>query len=217
MMTSNSDPKPWLGSEPGAEAKKHAPATLRNRDAIAGVLTRILPSSGTVLEIASGSGEHILHFAKALPGLNWQPSDPDRTCRASIRAWSNESQHPNVADPVDLDASASLWPVKDVAAILCINMIHISPWAATKGLLAGAGQLLAPRAPLYLYGPFHMADRTTAPSNKAFDQSLRSRNPEWGLRNLAEVETEARAHGFSLDETVDMPANNLSVILLKTG
>lgn len=217
MMTSNSDPKPWLSSEAGAEAKKHAPATLRNRDAIMTVLTRILPSSGTVLEIASGSGEHILHFAKAMPSLNWQPSDPDPACRTSIRAWSNENQHPNVADPVDLDASASLWPVEDVAAILCINMIHISPWAATEGLLAGAEQLLAPRAPLYLYGPFHMAGRTTAPSNEAFDQSLRSRNPKWGLRNLEEVEREAQSHGFSLSETIDMPANNLSIILQKTG
>lgn len=216
-MAQNNDSKPWLSGEWGAQAKKHAPATARNRDAIAAVLTRELPRSGTVLEIASGSGEHILHFAKLLPALYWQPSDPDPACRASIAAWMKENPRPNVADPVDLDASAEQWPVDNVAAILCINMIHISPWAATRGLLAGAGRLLAPGAPLYLYGPFHMAGRATAPSNQAFDQSLRSRNLQWGLRNLEEVENEALSHGLARTETIDMPANNISVIFRKTG
>lgn len=216
MMTHNSDSTPWISSEAGPEAKKHAPATERNRDAIAAVLSRILPSSGTVLEIASGSGEHVLHFARMLPDLDWQPSDPDSACRASIGAWTKESQLSNIADPVDLDASASLWPVEDVAAILCINMIHISPWAATTGLLAGAGRLLAPGAPLFLYGPFHIAGREAAPSNIAFDQSLRSRNPQWGLRNLEDVEKEARLHGLALMETIGMPANNISIIVRKT-
>jgi len=217
MMTPSSDSKPWLSGEAGPEAKKHAPATLRNRAAITDVLTRILPKSGTVLEIASGSGEHILHFAEALPGLDWQPSDPDPACRASIGAWALEAQRPNVAKPVNLDASEDLWSVEGVAAILCINMIHISPWQATEGLFGGAGRHLAPGAPLYLYGPFHVAGRTTAPSNEAFDQSLRSRNPEWGLRNLKRVEDEALSHGLALTEVIEMPANNLSVILRKTG
>jgi hypothetical protein len=199
------------------EAKRHAPATLRNREAITAVLTRILPDDGTVLEIASGSGEHVLHFAEALPALDWQPSDPDPDCRASIAAWAVEANLPNVAPPVALDASSDDWPVGNIAAILCINMIHISPSAATEGLLAGAGQLLVPGAPLYLYGPFRMAGRITAPSNEAFDQSLKSRNPEWGLRNLEEVEIAAQLHGLMLAETVEMPANNVSAILRKTS
>lgn len=216
-MADNSDSTPWLSSEAGPEAKKHAPATLRNREAIAAIITRILPSSGTILEIASGSGEHILHFAKALPGLHWQPSDPDPACRASISAWLNEYPMPNLSQPIDLDASEGRWQVSEAAAILCINMIHISPWAATEGLLAGAGRLLAPGAPLYLYGPYHIADRETAPSNTAFDQSLRSGNPEWGVRNLEEVENAALSCGLSLAEVVDMPANNVSVILRKNS
>lgn len=216
-MAQSNDSKPWLIGEAGPEAKKHAPATARNRDAIGAVLRRTLPRSGTVLEIASGSGEHVLHFAEMLPGLDWQPSDPDPACRASIAAWMQEKPLDNVASPIDLDAAASPWPVEDIAAILCINMIHISPWAATKGLLAGAGRLLEPGAPLYLYGPFRMAGRITAPSNEAFDQSLRSRNPQWGLRHLEEVEKEAQLHGLAQMETIEMPANNISVILRKTG
>ncbi|RED15281.1 DUF938 domain-containing protein [Parasphingopyxis lamellibrachiae] len=216
-MARNKNSKPWVSGEWGSQAKKHAPATARNRDAIAAVLARELPHSGTVLEIASGSGEHILHFARMLPELDWQPSDPDPACRVSITAWLKENVLHNVADPIDLDASTSQWPVEDIAAILCINMIHISPWAATMGLLAGAGRLLAPGEPLYLYGPFRMAGRTTAPSNEAFDRSLRSRNPQWGLRHLEEVENEAHSHGLARTETIDMPANNISVIFRKTG
>ena len=216
-MPNKGDARPWIAGEAGTEAKRHAPATARNRDAIADVLAKILPESGTVLEIASGSGEHIVHFARRFPDLRWQPSDRDPDCRASIMAWAADSGHANIEPPLDLDASVADWPIDRADAILCINMIHISPWAATEGLLAGAGRLLAPGSPLYLYGPFHIADRETAQSNEAFDQSLRSRNPQWGLRNLEAVEEEARLHGFALQQVIDMPANNVSVILQKTG
>jgi uncharacterized protein DUF938 len=214
-MPDKGDSRLWIASEAGVDAKRHAPATARNRGAIAEILTRILPENGVILEIASGSGEHIVHFAHLFPGLRWQPSDPDPDCRASIMAWAADADLANIAPPLDLDASAADWPIGRADAILCINMIHISPWAATEGLLAGAGRLLAPGSPLFLYGPFRIAGRETAPSNIAFDQSLRSRNPEWGLRDLEEIEREARSHGFALNEVIDMPANNVSVILRK--
>ncbi|QLC24490.1 DUF938 domain-containing protein [Parasphingopyxis algicola] len=198
-------------ADPGA--KRHAPATLRNRDAIADVLRRILPETGRVLEVASGSGEHLVHFAALFPALEWQPSDPDPASRASIAAWTAEAGLPNIAPPLDLDAAAKDWPVAAADAILCINMIHISPWAATEGLLAGAGRVLDPGAPLYLYGPFRMGGRPTAPSNEAFDRSLKSRNPAWGVRDIADVEKSAERAGLGLEEIVDMPANNVSAIL----
>lgn len=216
-MPNKGDSRPWIASEAGTAAKRHAPATARNRDAIADILARILPERGTILEIASGSGEHIVHFARRFPDLLWQPSDPDADCRASIAAWAADAGLANIASSLDLDASANDWPIEGADAILCINMIHISPWAATIGLLAGAGRLLAPGSPLYLYGPFHIAGRETAPSNEAFDISLRSRNQQWGLRDLEQVEKEARSYGFVLNNVVDMPANYVSVILQKTG
>lgn len=197
------------------DARRHAPATLRNRDAIVAVLERILPADGRVLEIASGSGEHIVHFAKLFPKLQWQPSDPDPASRASIAAWIAESGTANILPVIDLDAAKADWPVHTVDAILCINMIHISPWAATEGLLAGAARLLPAGSPLYLYGPFHMPGRETAQSNMTFDRSLKARNPEWGLRNMADIESAARDRGLAVEEIVDMPANNLSVILKK--
>lgn len=197
------------------DARRHAPATLRNRDAILAVLERILPADGRVLEIASGSGEHIVHFAKWFPQLQWQPSDPDPASRASIAAWMAESGTANILPVIDLDAAKADWPVHTVDAILCINMIHISPWAATQGLLAGAARVLPAGSPLYLYGPFHIPGRETAPSNMTFDHSLKARNPEWGLRNMADIESAARDRGFAIEEIVDMPANNLSVILKK--
>ncbi|MEO1167350.1 MAG: DUF938 domain-containing protein [Pseudomonadota bacterium] len=197
------------------DARRHASATLRNRDAILAVLERILPADGRVLEIASGSGEHIVHFAKWFPQLQWQPSDPDPASRASIAAWMAESGTANILPVIDLDAAKADWPVHTVDAILCINMIHISPWAATQGLLAGAARLLPVGRPLYLYGPFHMPGRETSPSNMDFDRGLQGRNPEWGLRNMADIESAARDRGFAIEEIVDMPANNLSVILKK--
>ncbi|MEM8694494.1 MAG: DUF938 domain-containing protein [Pseudomonadota bacterium] len=210
------DSRPWFGGGAPPDAKRHAPATARNRDAIVAVLESILPDDGHILEIASGSGEHIVYFARAFPQLRWQPSDLDSDCRASIAAWTADADIGTIAPPVKLDASAEAWPIDAVDAIMCINMIHISPWSATEGLLAGAGRVLKSGAPLYLYGPFRVPDRQTAPSNEEFDLSLKGRNPDWGLRDIRNVERAARRHALILDRTIDMPANNLSVIFRKT-
>jgi hypothetical protein len=188
------------------------PATSRNRDVILDVLRGVLPRTGLVLEIASGSGEHILHFARAFPDLTFQPSDPEDAARRSIAAWVKESGSDNIRPPLDLDASKPDWPLTQASAILCINMIHISPWPATEGLLRGAAQILQSGAPLYLYGPYRQTGIETAPSNEAFDVSLKSRNSEWGLRHLEDVATLARLHGFSDASVTPMPANNLSVV-----
>lgn len=189
--------------------KQHAPATERNREPILAMLRKVLPSSGTVLEVASGTGEHVRFFAEALPQLDWQPSDADPRALASIAAWSEDM--PNVRPPLALDA-AGAWPIAHVDAILCINMIHISPWAAAEGLFASAAGLLGKDAPLYLYGPYRRACVPTAPSNEAFDASLKARNPEWGLRPLEDVARLGETHGFRLDRVVEMPANNLSLV-----
>lgn len=206
--------RPWLAGEAAAgEGKRHAPATARNRDAIAQILADILPPSGLVLEIASGSGEHVVHFAQRFPALRWQPTDPDPAALGSIAAWVNEAALPNVAAPLELDAAAPQgWPIDEAAAILCINMVHISPWEATLGLLCGAARLLPVGSPLYLYGPYRREGTETAPSNLAFDQSLRNRNPAWGLRWVHDVEAAAADEGLALDRIVEMPANNLSLI-----
>jgi len=196
--------------------KRFAPATERNRAPIAALLGEILPARGTMLEIASGSGEHAVCFSGLFPDLVWQPSDPDPEALASIRAWRSEAGAPNLLDPILLDAAMGEWPIDRADAILCINMVHISPWAATLGLLRGAGRLLAPGAPLYLYGPYRRAGVETAQSNEAFDRSLKARNPEWGLRDLEEVVAAAGREGLALDRVVDMPANNVSVILRRS-
>ena len=193
--------------------KRHAPATVRNREPIAAVLREVLPPGGTLLEIASGSGEHAAHLAPLFPGLLWQPTDPDADALTSIAAWREECGAANLLPPLFLDAaSPEDWPVDRVDAMLCINMVHISPWAATAGLLRGAGRLLGPGAPLILYGPYRRAGVATAPSNEAFDRSLKDRNPEWGLRALEDVAAEAEANGLALEQAVEMPANNLSLI-----
>ena len=193
-------------------AKRFAPSTMRNRAAIVDVLRGVLPAYGLVLEIASGSGEHIIHFAKAFPALQWQPSDPDTTSLASINAWRDESGLSNVKPPFAIDAAATGWPITAAAAILCINMIHISPWAATRGLFRGAASVLGQGAPLYLYGPYLQQGIPVAASNVAFDASLKDRNPEWGLRHVDDVIDLARAHGFDFETVVEMPANNLSLL-----
>jgi len=192
--------------------KRRAPATERNREPIAAVLRQVLPAGGTVLEVASGTGEHAAYFAGLFPGLRWQPSDPDPDALASIRAWREDSGSANLLDPVLLDAGAEAWPVAAADAILCINMVHISPWTATVGLMRGAGRLLGPGAPLILYGPYRRAGVPTAPSNEAFDASLRARNPQWGLRGLEAVEAEAERNGLRLERVFDMPANNVTVL-----
>jgi Protein of unknown function (DUF938) len=205
------EPQPFVFEDSG-EAKRSAPATERNRDAIIAVLRDVLPAKGIILEIASGTGEHIVAFAQAFPALMWQPSDPDPAAIASVAAWSAEAGAPNLLAPITLDASAPEWPIAKVDAILCINMIHISPWAATQGLMAGAAARLAPGAPLYLYGPFIRDGIETAPGNIAFDASLRERNPNWGLRSVSEVSVEAARRGLTLCSLVEMPANNLSMV-----
>ncbi|ALH81163.1 DUF938 domain-containing protein [Sphingopyxis macrogoltabida] len=208
--------KPWTPREGGEADKRHAPATVRNRDAIAAVLADWLPEKGLVLEVASGSGEHVVHFAAAFPGLLWQPSDPDPAALTSIAAWSGEAGLANIALPLPLDAAAPNWPLAAADAVLCINMVHISPWEATAGLLAGAARLLPPGAPLILYGPYVEADVPTAESNLAFDASLRARNPDWGLRDTAAVKEAAAAAGLAFAERRATPANNLMLLFRRT-
>lgn len=192
------------------------PATGRNREVIVDVLRDALPERGTVLEIASGSGQHITYFAKQMPHLNWQPSDPEAAARESVDAWrKSEGVESSVQPAMDVDASVDIWSaagIKDLGAIMSINMIHISPWSACLGLLRNAGRLLAPGGVLYLYGPYKVGDVHVAQSNADFDLSLRSKNPEWGVRNLDDVAEEALKQKFQLMKTVRMPANNFSVI-----
>ncbi|MCJ2178842.1 DUF938 domain-containing protein [Novosphingobium album (ex Hu et al. 2023)] len=197
------------------DARRQAPAAARNRDPILAVLREVLPPSGLVLELASGTGEHAVHFARALPGLVWQPSDPDADARESIGAWRGTEALTNLLPPVALDAAAPLWPVETADAVVCINMIHISPWASTEGLMAGAGRLLAPGHPLVLYGPYRRAGHPIEPGNQAFDEDLKRRDPRWGLRQLEDVRACAKEHGLVLERYVEMPANNLSVIFRK--
>jgi SAM-dependent methyltransferase len=194
------------------DARRFAPATARNREPILAVLRRVLPASGTVLEIASGTGEHAAHFAPYFPALTWQPSDADADNLASIAAWAAASGAANIRPPILLDVTAPDWGVEGVAAILAVNMIHIAPWAAAEALMAGAGRRLRPGAPLYLYGPYKRGGRHTAPSNAAFDADLRRRDPAWGVRDLDDVIRLAAKNGLDLAEIVEMPANNLSVI-----
>ncbi|HEX4417311.1 MAG TPA: DUF938 domain-containing protein [Kofleriaceae bacterium] len=195
-----------------SDAKQHAPAAARNREPIREVLARELPAHGTVLEIASGSGEHAVDFARAFPALAWQPSDRSEAARASIAAWRAEAGLANLAPPLALDASEPGWPIAHAGAIVCINMIHIAPWQATLGLFAGAGRLLAPGGLLYLYGPYRFAGAFTAASNAEFDRSLRARDPQWGVRDAGELEAIARPHGLTLRATIAMPANNHSLV-----
>jgi SAM-dependent methyltransferase len=199
-MSENSDPR------------VHCPHVARNRQPIRDVLRRVLPSKGLVLEIASGSGEHAAYFAKELPALTWQPSDPDLAALASIAAHRADAGLPNLLAPLQLDVTSDRWPVERADAIVCCNMIHITPWPVAEGLMAGALRTLSAGGILYLYGPYKIGGRHTAPTNEAFDASLRGRNPEWGIRDLADVAELAGRSGLALAETVQMPANNLSVI-----
>jgi hypothetical protein len=192
--------------------KRHAPATDRNREPIAAVLTEELPESGLVLEIASGTGEHVVHFARTYPQLLWKPSDADNDAGGSIAAWRDEAGLPNLLPPISLDAAAAEWPVQHADAIICINMVHISPPNAAEGLLAGAGRLLSTGAPLVLYGPYVEDGVETAPSNLDFDRSLKARDPRWGLRRIEWIDELAALHGLERTRRVAMPANNLVLV-----
>ncbi len=201
------------------DARKYAPATQRNRQPILEVLLEVLPKSGTILEIASGTGEHAIFFAPHLSPRRWLPSDPNPELRASIATWAEHFPSENLEPPIELDASSPTWPVETtllakspITAIANINMIHISPWSACLGLMAGAGRILPSGGILYLYGPFKQGGEHTAPSNAAFDESLIAQNPEWGVRDLEEVVAVANTQNLRLKQTYQMPANNLSVI-----
>jgi cyclopropane fatty-acyl-phospholipid synthase-like methyltransferase len=178
------------------------------------VLRQVITPGMKVLEIASGSGEHVVHFARAFPKVKFQPSDPDPAARVSIAAWTEETGLKNIAAPLDLDVVHRAWPAGPVDVILCINMVHISPWPATVGLVEGAKRILNDNGVLFLYGPY-LIDGETAPSNIDFDASLRSRNPNWGVRELRHVQREAEARGLVMQRWVEMPANNLSVVFQK--
>jgi SAM-dependent methyltransferase len=194
------------------DARQHAPSAARNRDPIWGELGPQLPRQGLVLEVASGSGEHTVHFARtAGPQIVFQPSDPDASARASIDAWSVASGLTNIRPALALDAAADVWPIDSADVVVCINMIHISPWTSAVGLVNGASRVLPPGGLLFLYGPYKRGGQHTAPSNEAFDADLRRRNTDWGVRDLEAVAELAASAGFGAPTIAPMPANNLSV------
>jgi SAM-dependent methyltransferase len=197
------------------DARLYAPAAARNREPILDVLKRHLPARGLVLEVASGTGEHVAHFAQACPHLAFQPSDPDPAHRASTDAWAAALGLANVRPAIALDVTAEVWPVESADALLCSNMIHIAPWAAAIGLMRGAGRVLPPGGLLFLYGPYKRGGQHTAPSNAAFDAGLRAQNPAWGVRDLEAVASLAADNGLAQPTIVQMPANNLSLVFRK--
>jgi len=196
--------------------RRHAPATLRNRAPILEVLRRVLPGPGLLLEVASGSGEHVVHFAAALPDWSFQPSDVDPDALASITAWLGETGLPNVRPPVRLDVTSQDWPVEPVQAMFCANLIHIAPPEAAQGLMAGACRYLVAGGVLVLYGPFRIGGAHTAPSNAAFDADLRARDARWGVRDLEWVQELGAGSGLTLEERVSMPANNQTLVFRQT-
>ena len=196
--------------------KDHAPSAVRNRDDILGVLKEVLLGRGTILELASGTGQHAVHFAPHFPAATWQPSDRRAVALASIAAWAAEANLPNLAPPLEIDLTWQRWPVERVEAIVCINLLHISPWTACEGLLAGARRVLVPGGPLLYYGAFFRADRETAETNLEFDRSLRARDPSWGVRDLEDVVARAEREGLTVDEVRDMPNNNYALVLRKS-
>ena len=200
-----------------ADARKFSAPAERNCRPILDVLRQVLPAHGLILEIASGGGQHAAFFAPQFPAVTWQPSDPDATARASVQAWADAANCPNLRPPLDLDATAAAWPIDKADAVVCINMIHISPWEATLGLMRGCGRILPDGGVLYLYGPFRRSGQHTAPSNATFDADLKSRDARWGVRDVGEVATEAAAQGFGAPVIIPMPANNLSVVFRRRG
>ncbi len=201
------------------DARQYAPATERNRKFILEVLQRVLPTTGNILEIGSGTGQHAVFFSTSLQPRQWFPSDPNPILRESIVAWQQQNPSDNLHPPLNIDARESVWAVEkeciEIAAIVNINMIHISPWSTCLGLMAGAGRLLPQNGVLYLYGPYKLGGEHTAPSNLAFDESLRFQNSEWGVRNLENVVAAAENEGLKFIEKVEMPGNNLSVVFYK--
>ncbi|MFG1479446.1 DUF938 domain-containing protein [Xanthobacter sp. V4C-4] len=200
-----------------SDARLSAPAVVRNREPIFAILNPLLGPAARVLEVASGSGEHAIHMARRRPDVIWQPSDSSAEARASIAAWIAAEGLANVRPPLALDAAAANWPVGPVDAMVCINMLHISPWAATEGLMRGAGRLLPGGGVLYVYGAFRRIGAPMTPGNAAFDADLRRRDPLWGLRMLEDVEACAIHAGLDLAEVVSMPANNLSLVFRRRG
>lgn len=196
--------------------KRFAPATERNSTAIMDVLRQVLPTKGDVLEIASGTGQHVVFFAPIFPSLRWHPTDVDDVSLDSIEAWLDDAGTPNIASPQRLDVTSEAWPLARADAIVCCNMIHIAPWSACLGLFAGAGRVLPKDGVLFLYGPFLQTGAETAQSNLDFNTSLKSRNPEWGIRSLDKVTKVAEANGLQLKRIVTMPANNLSLVFIKS-
>jgi SAM-dependent methyltransferase len=195
-----------------ADPRLYHPHVPRNREPILDVLRRVLPAQGLVLEVASGSGEHAAFFAGGLPSVSWQPSDMEAKALASIAAFRANAGAPNLLAPMRLDVASAQWPIDRADAIVNCNMIHISPWAACEGLIAGGARILPAGGVLYLYGPYRIDGRHTAPSNAEFDAYLRGQNAAWGIRDLGDVTALAARHSLTLAETVPMPANNLSVI-----
>lgn len=198
--------------------KQHAPAAERNTRPILDVLKQHLPEQGRVLEIASGTGQHAVAFARAFPNIEWVPSDPDISARESIAAWAEEARLPNLQPPREIDVTRPGWPKGaggPFDVILAINLVHISPWAATLGLLKGAGRLLTPGGILYLYGAYRREGEHTSESNIRFEEWLKAQSPEYGVRDMADVEQEANAHGLALADVIEMPANNFSLIFRK--
>jgi cyclopropane fatty-acyl-phospholipid synthase-like methyltransferase len=202
-----------MTQDASGDARQFSPSTARNRDPILGVLRRVLPPGARVLEIASGTGEHAMHMARAMPEISWQPSDPDAAARASIDAWRAQEGLANVAPPLPIDVRAQDWNVvPPFDAVVAINMIHIAPWAATPALFEGAARLVGAGGIVLLYGPYKRGGEHTAPSNAAFETWLKERDPRFGVRDLGDVAREAERRGFMLREVVEMPANNLSLV-----
>ncbi|MDG2319118.1 MAG: DUF938 domain-containing protein [Rhodospirillaceae bacterium] len=194
-----------------------SPAALRNATPLATALKPFLPPAGVVLEIASGSGFHAAVLAAHFEHLNWQPTERETGRLSDIRSLTESAGLENLLPPQQLDATTSEWSVREAQAVLCLNMMHITPWSVAKGLMQGAGNVLAANAPLFIYGPFQIDGQHTAPSNAAFDQNLRTRNPDWGVRDAGDVDRVGELHGLAFEQTVDMPANNMVRIYRKRG
>ncbi len=221
-MANESGSRPLVALEERSvsdDLRMFSPSVARNSAPILAVLQRVLPVRGLVLEIGCGTGEHAVHFAGAMPNLSWQPSDPDARSRASTTGWIESSRLTNVLQPINIDVCTTTWREQLPAqfdAIVSLNMVHIAPWAASLGLFAGAGALLRRDGVLFLYGPFMRDGVHNAPSNAAFDASLKAQDPTWGVRDIADLERVGEASGFSLRETIEMPANNTSLVFIKT-